>query len=162
MAWKPVDEPYRSNNARWVNEALWSFWEDNKDAQVEQVGNEQYKRKNVGGGETRGENAKIILDKGTVEIKGVRSNNALAGHGAWQFKVISQGSKGSPSTFFPKLLLEPKREGRENKNLTVSGVVSKWECKCRDFKYRKNVCKHILACTLAMYLRTNKVLAKKL
>lgn len=159
MAKKPVQEPYRSNNARWIGDALQKFWRDNKDAQVEDKANENYRRQNPGGGSTRGENARNIIRTGTVKIKGVRNlgSSPLQGHSKWSFEVISQGSKGSAEKFYPTITLEPKRAGRADSNMTETGEVTQWECQCGDYKFRRNVCKHILAGSVAMWSRVKKV-----
>lgn len=160
---RTVEEPYRSNNARWVGDALQVFWRDNKDAKVEEKANEDYSRVNPGGGSTRGENARNIINSGTVRITGVKNlGDPKTGHSQWFFDVISQGSKGSPEKFKPSITIQPKRSGRADALMTESGAVVKWECQCGDYRYRKNVCKHILAGSVAMWSRVRKVQSRKL
>jgi hypothetical protein len=167
MAKKPVQEPYRTANARWYEDALQDFWHNNEKASVIDTGNEDYARNNVGGGKTRGENAHNIIKTGTVTIRNIKCTNALMGDCTWFFEVVSQGSKGSPEKFKPTLTLKHSQEKNrvylgQNHTVATDGKVVAWKCQCSDFKYRKSVCKHILASTLAMWSRVQKVQGGKL
>lgn len=164
---KVVGEPYRNANAHWYDDALSDFWYNNEKASVIDTGNEEYAVNNPGGGATRGENAHNIIKNGTIKITSIRCKDAQLGDCTWFFEVISQGSKGSPEKFRPVIELkhtQVKNKVYQGQNHTIAtdGQVVKWQCQCNDFKYRKSVCKHILASTLAMRSRVKKVKKGKL
>lgn len=73
----------------------------------------------------------------------------------------------APEKFKPTLTLKHSQEKNrvylgQNHTVATDGKVVAWKCQCSDFKYRKSVCKHILASTLAMWSRVQKVQGGKL
>ena len=162
VASQVVGEPHRSANVNWYENALQDFWRLNEKANVIETGNEDYARPNVGGGSTRGQNAHNIIKNGKVIINKPKCKNVQLGDCVWTFTVISQGSKGSPQKFQPMIALKPTRtknewlNGQQHTVASVGEVVS-WACQCNDYKFRKSVCKHILASSLALRLRVQGV-----
>lgn len=161
---KTVAEPYRTANRQWYHNALNDFWRKNEKANVIDTGNEGYssKRPNPGGGSTRGENARIIFNTpGAIKITGINCRDSKMGDCVWKFEVKAV-SKGSPKVFKPEILLQHTGtqsqwlDGQEYE-VANKGEIKKWSCQCSDFKYRKSVCKHILAATVAMNSRIKKV-----
>jgi len=152
-----LEKHVRVNNARWYMEALWDFWLKHNGGEVQEQANKDYRVKNVGGGKTRGENAKIILEgeKGNIGLAGITNLDGNPNHGSaiWEANVTSQESGGR---YNPHLKVEAGRISRANSDLTQNGSVTGWSCQCWDFKKHKKPCKHILALTLVLHARAKK------